>query len=153
MTLTKTFLPEPVGAYLEASDLRIGCVQHVDEVDTLLVAVMQAPPEPGNTVDFMICTLLRDWQSVHEVIEALTETATQAWGLEGEPAPIRHVLRTPSEHEAALQEVEALMESDPARGSPQGDRLELLAMLVEDYERQHSTLDEGEESSATSAED
>ena len=46
------------------------------------------------------------------------------------------IIKTDSEHKAYLAEVERLMASDPPAGSPEGDRLELLAKLVEDYEKQ-----------------
>jgi HTH-type transcriptional regulator/antitoxin HigA len=42
-------------------------------------------------------------------------------------------IRTEQQNEAALREIERLWGA-PA-GSPEGDRLEVLAMLVEDYER------------------
>lgn len=42
--------------------------------------------------------------------------------------------RTEAEYEAALAEIERLMAGDPAIGSASADRLEVLAILVEDYE-------------------
>jgi len=39
-----------------------------------------------------------------------------------------------ADHRATLAEISLLMESDPARGTPDGDRLEVLASLVEAYE-------------------
>jgi len=44
-------------------------------------------------------------------------------------------IRTKTEYKAALREIEALM--DAAAGSPKADRLEVLAMLVEQYEAKH----------------
>jgi hypothetical protein len=134
MTLTRTFLPHPVQATLEETDLRIGCVSHVDDPRAQYVAVMQSPRDAQN-LDSMVCTLLKDWPAVREIIEGLTATASQAWGPQAEPPCTRHVIRTTEEHGAALQEVAALMNDDPALGTPEGDRLELLALLVEDYER------------------
>lgn len=51
--------------------------------------------------------------------------------------PIKPI-RTEAEHAAALARVEALMMIEPevARDSPEGDELELLAILVADYEKQ-----------------
>jgi antitoxin component HigA of HigAB toxin-antitoxin module len=45
------------------------------------------------------------------------------------------IIRTAEEHAAALAEIEQLMKSDPQRDTPEGARLELLALVVEDYER------------------
>jgi hypothetical protein len=47
-------------------------------------------------------------------------------------------IRTEAEHAAALARVEALMGIEPevTRDSPEGDELELLAILVADYEHQ-----------------
>jgi HTH-type transcriptional regulator / antitoxin HigA len=45
------------------------------------------------------------------------------------------ILRTKSEHQAAVQEAERLISLDPAPKSAEGTRLELLALLIEDYER------------------
>ena len=52
-----------------------------------------------------------------------------------------HVLRTESEYEAALREIERLLDADPASGTDEYDRLEFLSVLVEDYEEQHYPLD------------
>jgi len=46
------------------------------------------------------------------------------------------IIKTEKQHAEALAEVERLAADDPAMGSPDGDRLELLAKLVEDYEKQ-----------------
>lgn len=47
------------------------------------------------------------------------------------------VLKTPEHYERALHELEDLIESNPALGSPQLDRLELLTVLLKDYEFRH----------------
>lgn len=44
-------------------------------------------------------------------------------------------IHTQSDYKAALAEVSALIDIDPAKGSSDGDRLEVLATLVESYER------------------
>lgn len=46
------------------------------------------------------------------------------------------IIRTRKEYRAFLAEVERLAAGDPTRGTPDGDRLELLAKLVEDYEKE-----------------
>ena len=48
-------------------------------------------------------------------------------------------IRTGSDYEAALEEIDRLMESAP--GTPEGDRLEVLTTLVEAYEAQHYPID------------
>lgn len=47
------------------------------------------------------------------------------------------VPRTAADHEAALAEIERLLGIDPAPGTPDADRLELLGVLVHVYEDQH----------------
>ena len=47
-------------------------------------------------------------------------------------------IRTEADYEDALAEVQRLMDSAP--GSPQADRLDVLATLVEAYEAQHFAL-------------
>lgn len=47
------------------------------------------------------------------------------------------VLKTPEHYELALHELEEIMEFDPAPHSPQLDRLELLTVLLKDYEARH----------------
>lgn len=44
-------------------------------------------------------------------------------------------IRTKTEYKAALHEIEGLM--DAAAGTPEADKLEVLAMLVEQYEAKH----------------
>ena len=43
------------------------------------------------------------------------------------------IIKTEVDHKAYLAEVERLAAKDPEPGTPNGDRLELLAKLVEDY--------------------
>jgi HTH-type transcriptional regulator/antitoxin HigA len=45
------------------------------------------------------------------------------------------IIKTDKEYRAYLAEVGRLAAEDPAAGSPDGNRLELLAKLVEDYEK------------------
>jgi HTH-type transcriptional regulator/antitoxin HigA len=46
-------------------------------------------------------------------------------------------LRSESDYDAALKEIERYFESEPKPGTPEGDRFDLLALVVEDYERKH----------------
>lgn len=48
-------------------------------------------------------------------------------------------IRTKREHQAALREIEALWEAPS--GSPEADRLEVLTLLVEAYERKQYPID------------
>jgi HTH-type transcriptional regulator/antitoxin HigA len=45
------------------------------------------------------------------------------------------LVKTDKQHRLYLAAIEKLMEKDPAPNSPAGARLELLAKLVEDYEK------------------
>lgn len=49
-------------------------------------------------------------------------------------------IRSRREHQAALKEAEALWDSPP--GSPEADRLEVLTLLIEAYEREHFPIDD-----------
>jgi HTH-type transcriptional regulator / antitoxin HigA len=44
-------------------------------------------------------------------------------------------LRTHAEHKAALAEIERYFEREPKPGTPAADRFDLLALVIEDYER------------------
>ena len=46
-------------------------------------------------------------------------------------------IRTEADYEAALEEIALLMVDDPMPGTPEGDRLDVLATLVQVYEAQH----------------
>lgn len=50
-------------------------------------------------------------------------------------------IRTEADHRAALKEVSRLMEEDPDIGTPDGDRLDVLATLVQAYETKHFPID------------
>ena len=50
-------------------------------------------------------------------------------------------IHTEADYEAALGAIAALMESDPAPGTPKGDRLDILATLVQAYESRHFPID------------
>jgi antitoxin component HigA of HigAB toxin-antitoxin module len=45
-------------------------------------------------------------------------------------------LHTEDDYRAALAEVSVLVDQDPEPGTPDGDRLEILSLLVEHYEAQ-----------------
>lgn len=49
-------------------------------------------------------------------------------------------IRSEADYIAMLAEVSALIELDPDTDSPQGERLEVLGMLVEAYEARHYSL-------------
>ncbi|MBK6594026.1 MAG: transcriptional regulator [Burkholderiales bacterium] len=46
-------------------------------------------------------------------------------------------IHTEADYKAALREISALMETDPDYGTPDGDRLDVLAILVQAYEAKH----------------
>lgn len=48
-------------------------------------------------------------------------------------------IRNEEEHETALAEIYALWQAEP--GTPEADRLEVLMLLVEDYEKRHYPID------------
>jgi HTH-type transcriptional regulator / antitoxin HigA len=50
-------------------------------------------------------------------------------------------IRTEADYKAALKEIAALMESDPALGTPDGDRLDVLVTLVQAFEARHYAID------------
>jgi len=50
-------------------------------------------------------------------------------------------IRTEADYRAALQEVSALIDLDPAVDSPDGERLEVMGALVQAYEAKHYPLD------------
>jgi len=47
-------------------------------------------------------------------------------------------IRTEADYEAALKEIEALF--DAKANTPKGDRLEVLSILVEEYENKHYSI-------------
>lgn len=50
-------------------------------------------------------------------------------------------LRSESDYDAALEEIERYFENEPKPGTPEGDRFDLLALVIEDYERKHWPID------------
>jgi HTH-type transcriptional regulator/antitoxin HigA len=48
---------------------------------------------------------------------------------------IRKPIRNEVEYEAALAAIEPYFDHEPAEGTPEGDDFDLLALLIEDYER------------------
>jgi HTH-type transcriptional regulator/antitoxin HigA len=49
-------------------------------------------------------------------------------------------IHTEADYQAALKEVSALMAADPDPGTLQGDRLNILATLVQAYEAKHAPI-------------
>jgi HTH-type transcriptional regulator / antitoxin HigA len=50
-------------------------------------------------------------------------------------------IRTEQDYNAALKTISALIDTDPKRGTPAADRLEVLGALVQVYEAQHFPLE------------
>jgi len=50
-------------------------------------------------------------------------------------------IKTQADYKAMLKEVSRLMENDPKLGTPEGDRLDVLATLIEAYEAKHYPID------------
>jgi HTH-type transcriptional regulator / antitoxin HigA len=46
-------------------------------------------------------------------------------------------LRSEADYDAALEEIERYFENEPKPGTPEADRFDLLALIIEDYERKH----------------
>lgn len=46
-------------------------------------------------------------------------------------------IHTEADYKATLREIATLMEADPDTGTPDGDRLDILATLVQAYEARH----------------
>jgi len=46
-------------------------------------------------------------------------------------------LRSEADYDAALEEIERYFESEPKPGTPEADRFDLLALVIEDYEKKH----------------
>ncbi|MFM0738615.1 transcriptional regulator [Paraburkholderia xenovorans] len=51
-----------------------------------------------------------------------------------------HPIRTEVDYKTALMTVSALVDVDPAPGTPDGDQLEILSILIERYEAEHFPL-------------
>ena len=56
--------------------------------------------------------------------------------------PIEHVIRSEAEYDAAVAEIDELLDSEPRQGTPQYERLELLSVLVEAYDDEHYRIGE-----------
>jgi HTH-type transcriptional regulator/antitoxin HigA len=50
-------------------------------------------------------------------------------------------IRTEADYEAALKEIEKYFENEPEPGSPESDRFDVLAALIDVYEREHWSID------------
>jgi HTH-type transcriptional regulator/antitoxin HigA len=50
-------------------------------------------------------------------------------------------LRTEADYEAAVDEIERYFDSEPQKGSPEADRFDLLALVIEDYEKRRWPID------------
>lgn len=47
------------------------------------------------------------------------------------------LIHSEADYKAALREISALMEADPGYGTLEGDRFDVLAILVQAYEAKH----------------
>ena len=50
-------------------------------------------------------------------------------------------LRSEADYDKALSEIERYFENEPKRGTPDADRFDLLALIIEDYERKRWPID------------
>jgi HTH-type transcriptional regulator / antitoxin HigA len=51
-----------------------------------------------------------------------------------------HPIRTEADYTATLAAVSELVDADPAPGTPEGDALDILTILIERYEAEHFPL-------------
>jgi HTH-type transcriptional regulator/antitoxin HigA len=51
------------------------------------------------------------------------------------------LLHSEADYEAAVDEIERYFDSEPTPGTPQADHFDLLALVIEDYERRHWPVD------------
>lgn len=51
-----------------------------------------------------------------------------------------HVLRNEKDYDAAVAEIDALLDRNPAERSPERDRLDLLSVLVQAYDEEHRPM-------------
>jgi HTH-type transcriptional regulator/antitoxin HigA len=58
--------------------------------------------------------------------------------------PTPHVLRTPEEYKAAVAEIDRLLDLDPQPDTEDFDRLEMLSLLVEDYDTRNNPIDDAD---------
>ncbi len=58
--------------------------------------------------------------------------------------PTPHVLRTPEEYAAAVAEIDRLLDLDPQPCNEDFDRLEMLSLLVEDYDTRNNAIDDSD---------
>jgi len=54
--------------------------------------------------------------------------------------PIRP-LRSAADYDAALAAIESYFDNEPKPGTPAADRFDLLALVIEDYEKKHWPID------------
>ncbi len=50
-------------------------------------------------------------------------------------------IRNETDYDAALEQIEQCFESETKPGTPEADRFDLLALIIEDYERKHWPID------------
>jgi len=50
-------------------------------------------------------------------------------------------LRDEADYDRALAQIEHYFENEPERGTPEADAFDLLALVIEDYERRHWPID------------
>jgi HTH-type transcriptional regulator / antitoxin HigA len=50
-------------------------------------------------------------------------------------------LRSEADYDAALEDIERYFENEPKPGTPEADRFDLLALIIEDYERKRWPID------------
>ena len=50
-------------------------------------------------------------------------------------------LKTEADYDAALKMIEAYFENEPAPGSPEADRFDLLALVIADHEAKHWAIE------------
>lgn len=56
--------------------------------------------------------------------------------------PVLHVLRTAEEYDAAVREIDRLLDLAPEAFSEDDDRLELLSVLVEEFDARNNAIDD-----------
>lgn len=78
-------------------------------------------------------SLNRRFTAVRQTLETIMREARNH-------SPV-HVPHDEAEYDALIEEIEALLDEDPARDTEAYERLELLSVLAETYEREHHPVE------------
>lgn len=131
--ISVAFKPNAKGMYSRTDLARLRKIESSDPKWQEAINLTIQAESPDGSAGYLMLKVRDANNKFHSL--PLNIAAVRPYPRDAQSLPMPRPIRTAEQHQAALAQVKALMDKEPAQGSPEGELLEVLAILIEAYER------------------